>query len=447
VDAAAETRYAQSGDANIAYQVVGDAPRDLLVFHAGNISIDSMDDEPSMFRFYRRLASFSRVIRFDRRGLGLSDPLVPSNPTTMEQLVEDALAVLDAAGSRSAACFADGPCGEAILMGATHPDRITRLVLVNATARIMRAPDYPFGVPEPIVTHFLETVTRTDAVEQGVDDLAILNPSLAGDSAFRSWWVRSGRRAASPAVARAILGVKWLADVRPLLPQVRIPTLVMHRKDYRAIGLDHGRYLAEHIPEARFRELPGADNLYWVGDTELMLEEIEEFLTGTRPAPEQHRMLATVLFTDIVDSTAQASALGDRAWRDRLDLHDAMVRRQLERFSGREIKTIGDGFLATFDGPARAIQCAVAIRDGATQLGLEVRAGLHTGEIELHGEDIGGMTVNIGARVAALAGPREVLVSRTVADLVVGSGLAFSERGEHELKGVPGTWTLLAVEG
>lgn len=443
---APETGYARSGDASIAFQVVGGGPRDLLMLLGGNISIDSMEDEPSMARFYRRLASSARLIRFDRRGVGLSDPVVPSDPPTIEQLVEDALAVLDAADSQSAACFSDGPCSEAIVMGATHPDRVNRLILLNATARLLRDSDYLIGVPEELVTGFLDTVTKPDAVEQGVDDLAVLNPSVADDVSFRAWWVRAGRRGASPAVARAILRVKWSADVRPLLPQVHIPTLVLHRRDYRIVGTEHGRYLADHIPGALYRELPGRDSLYWVGETEEMLEEIEEFLTGARRAPEPNRVLVTVLFTDIVESTAQASALGDRVWRDRLDRHDAMVRRQLERFQGREIKTIGDGFLATFDGPARAIQCACAIRDGATQLGIEVRAGLHTGEVELLGDDVGGMTVNIGARVAALAGPSEVLVSRTVADLVVGSGLGFTERGQHELKGVPGTWTILAVD-
>ena len=444
--AASEVRYAQSGGADIAFEVRGSGPPDLLMMSGFNISIDDIDDEPALARFQRRLASFSRVIRFDRRGIGLSDPLAPSDPPTMEQLVEDALAVMDAAGSPVAACFADGPCVEAVLLAATHPDRVDRLVLVNSTARVMQAPDYPFGIPEQVVTSFLETVTKPDAVEQGVDDLAGISPSVADDPAFRSWWVRAGRRGASPAVSRAIHRVKWTADVRLLLPQVRVPTLVLHRKDYVVVRPEHGRYLAEHIPGAEYRELPGRDGLYWVGDTDLMLDEIEEFVTGTRHAPEPNRVLATVLFTDIVGSTAQASAVGDRAWRDRLDLHDAMVRRQLDRYSGREIKTIGDGFLATFDGPARAIQSACAIRDGAAQLGIEVRAGLHTGEIELLGEDVGGMTVNIGARVAALAGSGEVLVSRTVADLVVGSGLAFGERGQHELKGVPGTWTLLAVE-
>jgi class 3 adenylate cyclase len=412
-----------------------------------HISIDSMDDEPSLARFHRRLASFSRVIRFDRRGVGLSDPIAPSDPPTLEQLAEDALAVMDAAGSSSAACFADGPCAEAVLMAAAHPERIDRLLLVNSTARVMRAPDYPCGIPEHLVEAFLDNVTKPDAVEQGVDDVALLNPTVAGDQAFRTWWVRAGRRGASPSVAKAILRVKWTADVRQFLQLVQVPTLVLHRAGYAVLRPDHGRYLAEHIPGALFRELPGTDNLYWVGETDLMLEEIEEFLTGTRHRSEPNRVLATVLFTDIVDSTTQASGLGDSAWHDRLERHDAMVRRQLERFGGKEIKTIGDGFLATFDGPARAIRCACAIRDGVEQLGIDVRAGLHTGEVELLRDDVGGITVNIAARVVNFAGAGEVLASRTLADLVVGSSIEFEDRGEHELKGVPGWWRLFAVTG
>jgi class 3 adenylate cyclase len=371
--------------------------------------------------------------------------MVPSNPPTLEQLSEDALAVMDAVDVQNAACFADGPCGEAILLTATHPERISRHVVFNASPRVIAASDYPYGIPEQVVDQFIDGVVKTDAVARGVDDLGLLNPSVADDPGFRSWWVRAGRRGASPSVAQAILRVKWKSDVREVLPLIQVPTLVLHRRDYWVLNPEHGRYIAEHIPGAIYRELPGADSLYWVGDTEQMLEEIEEFLTGIRHAPESDRVLATVLFSDIVDSTAHAIAMGDRAWGDRLDLHDAMVRRQLERFRGREVKTTGDGFLAVFEGPARAIQCGLAIRDGARQLGIDVRVGLHTGEVELRGADIGGITVNIGARVAALAGAGEVLVSRTMTDLVAGSGMDFEDRGEHELKGVPGSWKLFAV--
>jgi class 3 adenylate cyclase len=445
--APSEIRYAMNGDVHLAYQTLGEGPPDLLLLTGVNVSIDSMEEEPSVARFHRRLASFSRLVLFDRRGLGLSDPVSPASPPTLEQWAEDALAVMDAAGSESAAVLAGASSPEALLMTATHPKLVSHLVLVNSSARILRAPDYPFGVPRDVIDRYIDTVTRSDALEQGFDDLAIMNPSVAGDPAFRDWWVRAGRRGASPAMAKAVMLTDWSSDARALLPLIQVPTLVLHRRDFQVLRTDHGRYLADHIPGARYVELPGADALYWLGDTASMLAEIEEFLTGTHRPPEPDRVLATVLFTDIVDSTAQAAAMGDRAWRDRLDQHDAMVRRQLQRFRGREVKTTGDGFLAVFDGPARAIECAVALRDGATQLGIGVRAGLHTGEIELRGDDIGGVSVHIGARVAALAGAGEVLVSRTVTDLVVGSGIQFEDRGDRELKGVPGSWRLFALAG
>ncbi len=440
-----EIRYAMNGDVHIAYQTLGEGPLDLLLLSGVNVSIDSMEDEPSMARFHRRLASFSRLIRFDRRGLGLSDPVSPTTPPTLEQWAQDALSVMDAVGSESSAVLSSASSPEALLMAASHPKRVSHLVLLNSSARVLRASDYPFGIPEPIVDRYVETVIRADAVEQGVDDLATMNPSVAGDQAFRDWWVRAGRRGASPAMARAVMRTNWYSDMRSLLPLIQVPTLVLHRRGFQVLTTEHGRYLADHIPGARYVELPGSDALYWIGDTDQMLAEIEEFLTGTQHPPDPDRVLATVLFTDIVDSTAQATAMGDRAWRDQLDRHDTMVRRQLERFRGREIKTTGDGFLAVFDGPARAIHCGTAIRDGATQLGIDVRAGVHTGEMELRGDDIGGVTVHIGARVAALAGAGDVLVSRTVTDLVVGSGIQFEDRGDHELKGVPGSWRLFAV--
>lgn len=441
----AEVHYALNGDVHIAYQVMGNGPVDLLLFTGMNLSIDSMDEEPSIARLHRQLASFSRLIRFDRRGLGLSDPIAPASPPTLEESAQDALAVMDAVGSPSAAVFSGDSAPAAISMAVMNPTRVSHLVTFNGTARVLRAADYPFGIPEDIVDRFIRVVTKTDAVEQGVDDVVMMNPTVADDPAYRAWWVRSGRRGASPALAQAMMRAQYYSDVRALLPLVQAPTLVLHRRDYSVISSDHGRYLAEHIPGARFVELPGADSHYWVGETQAMLAEIEEFLTGTQHVPEPDRVLATVLFTDIVNSTAQAAAVGDRAWGTRLERHDSMIRRQLERFRGREVKTMGDGFLAVFDGPARAIQCASAIRDGARQLGIEVRVGLHAGEVELRGDDIGGMTVNIGARVAALAEGDQILVSRTVVDLVVGSGIEFEDRGEHELKGVPGRWRLFAV--
>jgi len=442
-----EIRYTKSGGVDIAYQVLGAGSLDLLAFSSAVLPIDSMSEEPMLDRFHQRLASFSRLIRFDMRGVGMSDPVAPSNPPTLEQWAQDALAVLDTVGTEHAAVFAPRDTSlHAILLAATYPDRVHALVIVNGTARFTRGPDYPMGFPESMLVRFLEVNMEADAVERGLDYLAMAAPSVAGDDAFRAWWKRAGNRGASPSTARAIQAVYLWADVRPLLSLLRVPTLILHRRDNALTRVGHGRYLAEHIPEARYMELPGADDLYWVGDTDTMLDEIEEFLTGARRGPRADRVLLTVLFTDIVGSTAQMAQLGDRRWRDLLDRHDVATRRQLVRFRGREIKTTGDGVLATFDGPARAVSCACAIRDAAAELGLEIRAGVHTGEVELRGEDIGGMAVHIAARVAALAEPRQVLVSRTVVDLMVGSGITTQERGEYDLKGVPGRWRLSAVE-
>jgi class 3 adenylate cyclase len=293
----------------------------------------------------------------------------------------------------------------------------------------------------------LDSLFRPERQDADADGwFAQYAPSKASDAAFRDWWDKMGRRGASPATARRQLAMIRDLDMRSTLSLITTPTLVLQRKENKFISSGHSRYVAEHIRGAKYIELPGADHIPWLGDLDLMADEIEEFLTGSRPLPEPDRLLATVLFSDIVDSTAQASAIGDRAWHDRLDAHDAMVRRQLGRFGGQEIKTTGDGFLVTFDSPARSIQCATAIRDGARQLGIEVRVGLHTGEIEIHGDDIRGVSVSTAARVAAVAGSGEVLVSRTVTDLVAGSGIEFTDRGEHELKGVPGSWKLFAVK-
>lgn len=440
-------RYARSGDVHIAYQVLGEGQQDLLLFFSSNASIDSMDEEPALRRFHDRLASFSRLIRFDCRGIGLSDPLAASARTALEQWVDDALGILDAEEITSATVLADmSAAPKAIMMAAAHPERVNRLIIVNGTARVAAAPDYPFGVPPEIIDQFAEEVTDPGAAEKGLDDVVLFAPSAKDDLAFRSWWVRAGRRGASPSTARSLLQMDNFADVRELLPLIRIPTLVMHRRGARTIRVAHGRYLAEQVAGATYVELEGQDSLYWIGETDELLTHIEEFLTGSSRPPEPDRVLATVLFSDIVESTSQASAMGDQAWRDRLDSHDAMVRRQLERFRGTEVNTTGDGFLASFDGPNRAIQCACAVVDGAKQLGMQVRVGLHTGEVERRGDDIAGIAVHIGARVAALAGAGEVLVSRTVTDLVAGAGIMFSGRGEHELKGVPGSWQLFAVD-
>jgi class 3 adenylate cyclase len=446
-----KTSFARSSNgASVAYQVLGDGPLDLLLMGGGPFSIDSADEEPSLARFQRQLASFSRLVRYDTRGSGLSDPASPANPPTLEDWMDDALAVMDAVSpGRWSLLGVALSAMQAIMVAAAHPDRVRSLVIVNGTARLVAADDYPIGAPSQLMDEVRDGPGFDPAAFSDVHRqyLSAFAPSAAGDTAFADWYIRARNRFASPAMHRAIYLVSVdQVDVRELLPMIGVPTLVVHRRDCRVLRPEHGRYLAERIDGSRYVELPGADFLYWLGDTSAMLGEIEEFLTGTRPASTADRVLATVLFSDIVDSTAQASVVGDRAWRDRLDAHDAMVRRQLGRFRGREVNTIGDGFLATFDGPARAIECACAIRDGAHQLGMDVRVGLHTGEVELRGDDIVGLAVNVAARVTSMAMPGEVLVSRTVTDLVAGSLTRFEDRGEHELKGVPGTWRLFAVE-
>lgn len=446
-DAGAVIRFAKDGDVSVAYQVFGVDSPDLLVYSSGMLPIDSMNDEPLLARFHHRLASFRRLIRFDQRGIGMSDSVGPASPPTLEQWMADALAVLNAAGSQRAALFAPRDTSlEAVMLAATHPDRVSGLVIVNGTARFARADDYPVGIPQQVLDRFMDLNTEPDALDRGYDALGFWAPSVADDDAFRSWWNRAGNRGASPATARLLDRVRIQADVRALLPLVRVPTLILHRRDNASTRVGQGRYLAEHIPDAKYVELPGADDLYWVGDTEAMLDEIEEFLTCARRGPDPDRILATVMFTDIVGSTDHLAQPGDRRWRDLLDRHDQAVRRQLERFRGREVKMTGDGVLATFDGPARAVLCASAIRDAASQLGLKVRAGVHIGEVEVRGQDVGGMAVHIAARVAALAEPRQVLVSRTVVDVIVGSGIQTADHGEHVLKGVPGSWHLFAVE-
>jgi class 3 adenylate cyclase len=441
-----EIKYARSGDgAFVAYEVIGDGPRDLVLIMEGFVPIDMMDAEPHMARAMRRLASLGRLIRFDRRGTGLSDPISPHDPPTLEQWVEDTLAVMDAVGSQQAVVYSSvefSPTG--LLFAATHPDRVSALVLVNGFARAIYADDYPIGMAQQVFDDLLAN-TEPTSEKPAIDDVAEFAPSVADDPEFRRWWREAGRRGASPATARALLRVALESDVRAVLPLVQAPVLLPSLKD--DIGYAGAKYLADRLSDVKFVPLPGADNFWWASDSaDLILDEIEEFLTGMRSGASAERVLATVLFTDIVDSTATSSELGDRRWRELLDRHDAATRRQITRFRGREIKSTGDGFLATFDGPARAVDCAHAIRDSARQLGIEVRSGVHTGEVELRGDDIGGIGVHIAARVAARAEAGTVWVSRTVADLVVGSGLEFEDRGEFELKGVPGQWRLFEVK-
>lgn len=440
-------RYAETSDTYIAFQVIGDGPRDVLVVMDGFVPVDAMDDEPRLARCMARLSSLGRLIRFDRRGIGLSDPVSPSTPPTLEQWVEDAIAVLDAAGSERAVVVASAeatPVG--LLLAATHPERVHSLVLVNGYARALADVDYPEGLSPAAAEHDLEATTEVAPSEPTQDFVYVAAPSAAHDPLFREWWEQTGRRGASPATAKALLRVALQSDVRAVLPVIRAATVVIHLRDEPLIPSRLGRYVAEHVPDARWVEVPGADDYWWASDSaSQVLDEVEEFVTGARAAPLTTRVLATILFTDIVSSTALAASLGDDRWRDLLDRFFMVVRRQLSRFRGVEVNTTGDGFVASFDGPARAVACASAIRDTARQLGLEVRSGVHTGEIELRDEDVAGIGVHIAARISALAQPSSVWVSRTVTDLVVGSGIVFEARGEHDLKGVPGPWTLYAV--
>jgi pimeloyl-ACP methyl ester carboxylesterase len=442
VVAAPETRYAKSGDLSIAYAAYGDGP-DLVVAPGFISHLEVVREEPALAHFIDRLETFRRVIRFDKRGTGLSDP-VPHAPT-LEENVEDLRAVVDAADSERADVVGMSEGGAmAALFAAVHPERTRSLVLYGAFARFLGAPDYPCGVSAEQHHRLLEIIDARWGDGVGLSAWA---PSCADDVRMRTWWARYQRAAASPGMAHSLLALYPGIDIREVLGTIGVPTLVLHRRGDRMINIEMGRYLAEHIPGAKLVELEGADHFYWVGDAGAILDEIEEFLTGLRRGPEPDRVLATVVFTDVVASTEHAVELGDTQWRYLLESHQAQVRRQLERFRGREVQTTGDGFLATFDGPARAIQCAQAVVDQSRALGLETRAGLHTGECELMNDDVGGIAVHIAARVASLADAGEVLVSSTVKDLVAGSGLTFADRGVHTLKGVPDKWRLFAVAG
>jgi class 3 adenylate cyclase len=441
---APETCYTKTADGiHLAYQVFGAGTVDLVVLPAGfNLEVEW--ERPSVARFFRRLASFSRVIRFNMRGEGQSDPVAPRDWQTLEQRAEDLLAVLDAVGSVRPALLGGVFGGQVmIFFAATHPERASALALFSTTARSGWASDYPWGMSAGERESLAASAEA--GWEHGADFARRLAPSLAHDTGFVEWVARLHRQSYTPGAARAATEMTFETDVRHLLPTIRVPTLVLCRSGLWFNASDHARYLAGHIPGAKLAELPGDESLMYLGDTDAVVDEVEEFLTGTRHVPDGDRVLATVLFTDLVASTERAAELGDRRWRDLLDAHDEAVRRQLDRFRGREVNTAGDGFLATFDGPGRAILCACAIRDAVRALGLEVRAGLHTGEVELRGDDVAGVAVHIGARVAALAGPGEVLVSGAIPPLVAGSGIEFEDRGEHELKGLPATWHLYSV--
>ncbi len=438
------THYTRSDDASIAFQVVGEGKLD-LVFMTGWISqIEQLWESPALRRLLERLSIFSRLILFDRRGTGLSDSA--GQPCTLEQEARDALAVLDAAGSERAALFTyglGGPVGA--LLAAEHPRRVGALIMYASVARTTWAPDYDWAMTADERAAWTEQTVASWG-EVGGPAIPVLAPSIGDDPSFAAWFARLQRLAASPSEARLLLNAGAELDVRDVLPRIAVPTLVMHRAEDIAWDPRHSRYLAEQIDGARYVELDGADSLPFVGDSDAIVEEIEEFLTGGRVAGERSRALLTVMFTDIVDATARAAELGDGRWRDLLARHDEELRKELHRFGGKEVKTVGDGFLATFAGPpSRALRGALAITESAHQLGIEVRIGIHTGECELIGDDVGGMAVHIASRVSALADAREVLVSGTVFGTVVGGPFTFTDRGFHELKGVPGRWPLFTL--
>lgn len=436
-----ETKYAAVGDADVAYQVLGNGPTDLLFCYGLGSHVEYNWQAPSFAAAFNRLASLFRLILFDRRGTGASDG-VPRNAVPIwEEWTDDIAAVLDAAKSERTAIFATADAAPiAILYAAMHPERVSALALMNTSARYIEAIDYTFGATLDAVDGLVEVMSS----EWGTPGyMALVNPSA--DPEFLNIAAQLSRASATPRTAAAQYTQLLRRDIRHVLPLVQVPTLVLHGKEIWFLPIEHGRYLAEHIDRAAFVEVPGGDIAftpanYWVVD------EIAEFLTGERPPVEVERILTTVLFTDIVGSTAQAASLGDQRWRSLLDTHDRTVREQLRRFRGNEINTTGDGFVASFDGPARAIRCAQAIGVAINKLGVELRQGLHTGECEVRGDDLGGLAVHVAARVGALATPGEILVSRMVKELVAGSGIEFTDRGEHELKGVPGSWRVFAVK-
>jgi class 3 adenylate cyclase len=438
------TQYAKSGDASIAYQVVGEGPIDLVLVLGFATHLELQWESPPFARFFDRIGSFSRLIIFDKRGTGLSDPV--TEVPILEQRIDDVRAVMDAAGSEQAALFGISEGGPmSVLFAATHPDRVTALVLYGAMGRTTEGPDYPWASPAEALRESAAEFIVPYWGQHAEGMVELFAPSFADDPQAVEFTARMERSAASPAMVQQIFEMFLDIDVRSILPTINVPSLVLHRRGDRVVNRRAGKELAAQIPRARYVELPGIDHLPWAGDSEPVLGEIEEFLTGARSVPAPDRVLATVMFTDIVGSTERAAELGDARWRELLSAHQEAVRRELARFRGREVKTLGDGYLATFDGPARAIQCALAIADGVRSLGLEVRIGLHSGEVELMGEDVGGIAVHIAARVGALAEAGEVLVSSTVKDLVAGSGIRFVDRGAKHLKGVSDEWRLFAA--
>ena len=437
----AETRYAKSGDLSIAYQAVGSGPD--VVFVAGSVShVELGWEAPPTAPVHRRLSRFGRLITFDKRGVGLSDRT--TELPTLEQRMDDVRAVMDAADCERAAVVGMSEGGPmALLFAATYPERVSALVLWATFARVAWAPDYPDGIDVQEAEAFMDQIEESWGHGRVLPLIA--TQDAPDDEATRRRFARYERASATPAMAAAANRFSLYIDAREALDAISAPTLVIHRTGDPLINVAHGRYLAEHIRGARFSEYPGDFHESALGKDEEVLDEIEEFLTGSRGEREIDRVLKTIMFTDIVESTQRAVSMGDHRWHEVLEAHDSAVRGQLERFHGDEVKSIGDGFLAAFDGPARAIRCAQAITGKAADMGLDVRAGLHTGECVARGDDLAGIAVHIGARVGSLAGPGEVLVTSTVRDLVTGSGVEFHDRGRHELKGIPGEWQLLAV--
>jgi class 3 adenylate cyclase len=436
------TQFARSGDVSVAYQVVGDGPID-VVYVPGFIShVELVWEFPPAVHLIQRLASFARLILFDKRGTGLSDPVVGA--PTLEERIDDVRAVREAAGSQRAVLLGVSEGAPmSILFAASHPELTSALVLYGGMARSTWAPDYPWATPADAL---LESSMEMAPYMYEGGWLEVMAPSIADDPRAVELFAKLLRYGATPAMLEQSFLMFLDIDVRSVLPTITVPTLLLHRVGDRAVNRHGSKWMATQIPGARYVELAGVDHAMYAGDGDAIIDEIEEFLTGSRRATEVDRVLATVMFTDIVDSTTRASAMGDRAWRDLLEEQNTVIRRELDRHRGREVKTLGDGMLATFDGPARAIRCGVAVTEAVRSLDIEVRIGLHTGEVDLVGDDVAGIAVHTAARVAALAGPSEVLVSGTVKDLVAGSGIAFVERGEHVLKGSPDTWRLFAVD-
>jgi class 3 adenylate cyclase len=438
------TYYAKSGDVHIAYQVVGEGPIDLVLIHGFVSHLENQWEDPALARFLNRLASFSRLIVFDKRGTGLSDRVAESALPTLEQRMDDIRAVMDATGSNRAAMFGLSEGGPlSTLFAATYPARTAALIMFGAYAKWIRTDDYPWAPTREQHEAALEAYEKHWGTPIG---LKILAPSVANDERMRQWYARHQRLSASPGAGVTLYRMNIEVDIRAILPTIRVPTLILHRSGDRLLPCQGARYMAEQIPAAKFVELPGDDHLAWIGDTEPLLAEIQKFLTGETPVLEADRVLATILFIDIVQSTQRATAIGDTRWRDLVDNYQQQVGKEVARLGGRVVNTAGDGVFATFDGPARAIKCARAVRDAVGTLGLAIRCGIHTGECVIEGNDVAGIAVHIGARVAARANPGEILISSTVKDLIAGSRVECLDRGSHVLKGVAGRWRLFAVK-